>query len=191
MNIRETVFNLQKIFDEMAVTFNAFQSETKLHCLPGCGKCCLYPDIESTVLESLPTALKIYREGKLDEWIEKLELAGSRCVLWEGNPETGAGKCTSYETRPSVCRMFGASGTFDKNHKVSMSVCREIRNHIPEKVEEVSLVRTIENTPMIPHWYTRMQSLGSPEILVRRPINQALLEALQLVGFYHQYQDDC
>jgi hypothetical protein len=58
-------------------------------------------------------------------------------------------------------------------------------------VEEVSLERTIENTPMIPHWYTRMQSLGSPEILVPRPINQALLEALQLVGFYHQYQDDC
>lgn len=191
MNIRETVFNLQKVFDEMAGTFDRFQNETELHCLPGCGKCCLTPDIESTVLESLPTALKIYREGKLDEWIEKLEKAGSRCSLWVGNEATGAGKCTSYETRPSVCRMFGAAGTFDKNHKVSLSVCRPIRNHIPDLVQKVSVGRTMENTPMIPHWYTQIQSLGSPEIMVPRPINKAILEALQLVGFTYQYQDDC
>jgi Fe-S-cluster containining protein len=191
MNIRETVFNLQKVFDEMTDAFSAFQSETKLFCPPGCGKCCIHPDIESTVLESLPTALKIYREGKLDQWMEKLENSGSRCVHWEGNFETGMGKCTSYETRPSVCRMFGVSGTFDKNHRVTLSVCRELRKQFPEGVKSVSAESTTENTPMIPHWYARIQHLGSPEIMVRRPINQALLEALQLVGFHSQYHENC
>lgn len=191
MNIRETVFNLLKVYEEMALSFGQFQSENGLHCLPGCGKCCLYPEIESTVLECLPAAVKIYQDGKLDEWIQKLEQEPTRCAFWEGNSTTGVGKCLSYETRPTVCRVFGAFGTFDKNQKVTLKVCREIRNHIPETVQKSYEGRSSDNTPMIPHWYGRVQALGSPETLARRPINQALLEALQLVGFYHQYQEDC
>lgn len=189
MNIRETVFNLQKVFEEMEQNFNAFQTQTKLACLPGCAKCCTYPDIESTILESLPWALKVHGEGSLDQWIERLEGAGKRCVLFEGNPDTGKGRCSSYETRPSLCRMFGVSGVFDKNQQVSLSVCKEIKKKFPEIVDEAAIRRTSNNTPMMSHWYARIQSLGTPQILVRRPINEALLEALRLVGLYSQYQE--
>lgn len=188
MNIKETVFNLQKVFDEMGETFSVYQKDSGLKCISGCGQCCRFPDIESTVLESLPFALNAYREGKLDEWIDRLEVAEGPCLLWEGNSETGQGKCTSYNFRPSVCRVFGASGYFDKNHKVSLSICKFIKESSPETVEKALKNPSAENTPMIADWYARIQSLGSPELLQRLPINEALLGALQLVGFTAQYQ---
>lgn len=188
MNIIETVFKLQEILDEMGETFSGFQKESGLHCLPGCGKCCLFPDVESTLLECLPLALKIYREGKLEEWIERAEKSDAVCIAWEGNRETGAGKCTEYTVRPSICRLFGASGYFDKNHQVSLSVCKLIKETYPEVLKKVSEGRTSDNTPMISSWYTRIQSLNTGDLMARRPINEAILEALRLIGFYAQYQ---
>ena len=188
MNIKETVFNLQKVFAEMGETFSAFQTESGLQCLPGCGQCCRFPDIESTVLESLPFALKVYEEGRLDEWIEKLEKSDGLCILWEGDSATGKGRCTNYEYRPSVCRVFGASGYFDKSHEVALSVCKLIKDASPEMLERARSGRNAENTPIIANWYTKIQSLGTPELLQRYPINKAILEALKLVGFYAQYQ---
>jgi hypothetical protein len=134
-------------------------------------------------------ALRIHREGTLDQWIEKLESADHVCVMWEGDRATGAGKCTSYETRPSICRLFGASGYFDKNHNVSLSVCKLIKETHAETLKKVSEGRTAANTPMIAQWYTKIQSLGTPELLERRPMNQAILGALQLIGFYAQYRE--
>ncbi len=188
MNIKEMVHNLQKVLDEMGETFSNFQSESGLACLPGCGKCCLFPDVESTVFECLPMALKIHREGTLDEWITKLEKADHVCVMWEGNRETGAGKCTAYGVRPGICRLFGASGYYDKNHNVELSVCKLIKETYPEILKKVSEGRTEKNTPIISQWYSRIQSLSAPELLERRPMNEAILGALQLIGFYAQYQ---
>ena len=173
----------------MGETFSRFQNDSGLSCLSGCGKCCLFPDVESTVLECLPMALKIYRDGKLDEWISRAEKADFVCVAWDGNRESGAGKCTEYTVRPSICRLFGASGYFDKNHAVSLSVCKLIKDSYPEVLKKVSEGRTTENTPMISQWYTRIQSLSTGDLMERRPINEAILGALQLIGFHAQYQD--
>ncbi len=183
MNIKETVFNLQKVFDEMSEVFSSFQKDSGLNCLPGCGECCRFPDIESTVLESLPFALNAFREGTLDSWITHLETSPELCVLWKD------GKCTQYNFRPGVCRAFGASGYFDKNHAISLSVCKLIKEAHPEILKNALSERTQENTPMISQWYSKIQSLGTPELLERRPINESLLSALQLVGFYAQYQE--
>lgn len=188
MNIKETVFNLQKVFAEMSESFSDFQKQSGLHCLPGCGRCCYFPDIESTVLESLPLALKIYEDGSIDEWIARLEKSDSYCILWEGDPTTGKGRCVNYEYRPTVCRVFGVSGNFDKNHEVALSVCKIIKETMPEAVEKARLGRTPDNTPIVGNWFAKIQALGTPELLRRQPINKAILEALHLVGFYAQYQ---
>jgi hypothetical protein len=44
-----------------------------------CGKCCNNPEVEASVIEMLPLALRMYDEGKLEfwdkeSWVKKLEV---------------------------------------------------------------------------------------------------------------------
>jgi uncharacterized protein len=182
MNIREFSFNLQKVYNEMAETFSAYQKSTGLACLSGCGKCCMNPDIEASVLEMVPLALKIYDENNVDEWMERLERPErDYCLLFISYGE-GKGICSSYQERPSVCRMFGVAGTYDKYKRPALSVCKYIKEAYPVLAQPAS------DTPLIPLWFSKMSSLD-PELTKKKiPINDAIKEALQKVALYAQYQ---
>ncbi len=177
MNIREFAFNLQKTYEEMSETFSSYQTATKLTCLANCGQCCTNPEIEASPLEMIPFALKIYDEGKLDEWITKLENTNqSMCILLE------SGKCLSYKERPSLCRMFGAAGTYNKHKQVTLSICKLIKEEYPQ-----NLTPNI-SPPIMSVWMARLSALH-PELLQKTKINQAILNALQKIALYAQYQD--
>lgn len=188
MNIKDLSLNLQKTYEEMTLTFNEFQAKTKLSCLEGCGKCCTNPEIEASVLEMLPLALKVMEEGKLEEWLERAEgEANSSCMLFQGNKESGIGKCTDYNERPSLCRMFGAAGYYNKNHEVSLSICKIIRETHPHESEETLKILNKKDVPMLSEWATLARSLGEDSINVRMPINLAIKGALEKTALYAQY----
>ena len=176
------------ILKEMGEVFHHFQKETQLECLSGCGKCCLFPDIESTPLECLPLVYDFYSRGELDSLKARIESSTLTCAMWEGNTESGKGQCTAYEVRPSICRMFGVSGYFDKNRKVTLSVCKLIKENSPHQIWTSNQNRTADNTPMMAHWYTRIQTLGNADDLRRLPINDAIFEAIKIVELYSQYE---
>lgn len=183
MNIREFAFNLQKVYAEMSATFSAYQSSTGLHCLANCGRCCMNPDVEASVLEMIPFALKIYDLGQLDEWLEKLETNTQEyCLLFVPGESIGEGKCGSYLERPSVCRMFGVAGTFDKYQNITHSICKyikELNSTIPTGTPE---------TPLIPQWSAKLSGLD-PELTQKKlPMNLAIKGALEKIAFYTQYQ---
>jgi Fe-S-cluster containining protein len=177
MNIREFAFNLQKVYAEMSDTFSSYQSGTGLVCPPGCGKCCLNPEIEASVLEMIPFALKVYDEGKLEEWLEKLESRTDPvCILLE------LSKCSSYEERPSLCRMFGVAGVLNKRQEVTLSICKylkELNKNLPAPTEQ---------TPLLPHWSSKLSALDPELISKKLPINLAIKGALEKIAFYTQYQ---
>jgi len=167
----------------MGEAFSALQSTTGLNCLPGCGRCCMNPDIEASVMEMLPFALKMYDDGRLDEWLLKTESPGRNfCLLLEPHGDEGKGACLSYEERPSICRMFGVAGYFDKNHSPTLSVCKYIKeNHL-------DLPKAQASTPMLTHWSSKMASLHPELTKTKLPMNQAIREALNRVAFMAQYK---
>jgi len=57
----------------MGEEFSQFQKSSGLKCLEGCGRCCANPDIEASVLEMIPLALKIHDDGKTQEWLSIIE----------------------------------------------------------------------------------------------------------------------
>jgi Fe-S-cluster containining protein len=191
MNIREFAIELQNIYDDMGSSFANFQKNTGLNCLEGCGKCCTNPDIEASVLEMLPLAVRLNDENKLDEWLEKLENpAKDSCLMFESHNENGTkGMCGAYKERPSVCRMFGVAGYFDKHHEVTLSVCKLIREKYPELTQTRTAEATAENTPVLVNWSYRMSEIDPALIQDRMPLNQALKLALEKVALYAQYQD--
>jgi uncharacterized protein len=190
MNIRELSQELQKIYEDMAQTFSHYQNASGLHCLSGCGKCCTNPEIEATVLEMLPAALKIYDEQKMEEWLERLENPSSPyCLFYLPHNEDGSqGQCQSYKEGPSVCRMFAVAGYFDKQHEATLSVCKLIKEKYPDLTKLRSSEANLENTPMLASWSYQVTELNPTLSEEKMPINQALKRALEKVALYAQYQ---
>ena len=189
MNIKEFSYNLQKLYQEMSDSFSSYQSSTGWSCLPSCGKCCLNPEVDASILEMIPMAYSIYLEGKVDEWLEKLQTTKQQhCIIYEQGEKEGEGKCGRYKDRPSLCRMFGVSGHYNKQHEISLSVCKLIKEKY--NLFDKELKGRLQETPMMADWSMKLASIDPQLIQDKMPINKALLGALEKVAFTLQYQDD-
>ena len=171
-------FDLQKVYDEMSEAFGGFQTSSGLSCLSGCGNCCKNPEIEASPLEMIPWALKIYDSGQSDEWLSHLSSSKQDSCLLLVNE-----KCISYGERPSICRMFGVSGYFDKHHQKTLSICRYIR----EANESMAMNAQAEEAPVMASWSSKLSSLGSVEDSQKRPVNEAMKRALEKVSTHFYY----
>ena len=191
MNIREFCENLQNIYDEMWRTFSEYQKASGLNCLEGCGKCCNNPEVEASVMEMLPLALRMHDEGKLEYWIDRLESSEqAHCLMYQPHsPDGSLGQCGVYKERPSLCRMFGVSGYYNKHREVTLSVCKLIKDKYPELLAQREKEVSEEKTPMLITWSYRLAQLDPALIQDRLPINQAFKKALEKIALYAQYQE--
>ena len=190
MNIREFSQDLQKIYDQMWDAFSQYQAASGLNCLVGCGKCCNNPEVEASVLEMFPLALRILDENKLEEWLDKLEEpAQDHCLMYEPHsPDGSKGQCGVYKERPSLCRMFGVAGFYNKHQEVTLSVCKLIREKYPD-LTKIRESEVSDKTPMLITWSYRLAQIDPGLIQDRMPINQALKKALERIALYAQYQE--
>jgi uncharacterized protein len=190
MNIREFSQSLQNIYDDMGQTFSTFQKASGLNCLEGCGRCCKNPEVEASPLEMFPLALRLWDEGKLEFWLDKLENpAQDHCLMFNPDPtDANKGQCSVYNERPTVCRMFGVAGHFNKYREITLSVCKYIRETYPE-LTAIRESEAGEETPMLANWGYRLVQLDPELIQNRMPLNLALKNALERVALYAQYQE--
>lgn len=189
MNIKEFSHNLLNLYQEMSSTFSNFQNSSSWTCVNACGKCCQNPDVEATLYEMLPMAQKIFDDGLLEEWIEKLEMRDREiCMAFQPDLVEGQGKCLFYDERPGVCRMFGVAGYYNKKHEVTLSVCKVIREF--HNIKDIPSGLNPETTPIIADWAYRMSSLDQRLVQEKMPVNEALLKALYKIALYSQYQSE-
>ena len=190
MNIREFSQDLQKIYDQMWDAFSQYQAASGLNCLVGCGKCCNNPEVEASVLEMFPLALRILDENKLEEWLDKLDNSSQdHCLMYEPHsPDGSKGQCGVYKERPSLCRMFGVAGFYNKHQEVTLSVCKLIREKYPD-LTKIRESEVSDKTPMLITWSYRLAQIDPGLIQDRMPINQALKKALERIALYAQYQE--
>jgi Fe-S-cluster containining protein len=132
--LRELSRRVEAVYGEIATTFSAYQQQRGLNCRSGCGECCLQPTIEATELEMLPLALHLFDQGKAEQTLTQLEelTEPQGCFFYQKLSFDGKqGQCSVYQQRPSICRLFGASGYRDKQGKTSLSVCKVIKTDRP------------------------------------------------------------
>ena len=165
-------------------TFSSYQAKSNLPCLEGCGRCCLNPEVDASTLEMFPIALKIFDDGKLDEWLDKTESPlQDHCLFYVQENET-KGRCGIYNERPALCRMFGVAGYLTKEREVTLSICKYISEKYPERVP----LTKASDAPVFANWTSRVSTLGTPDLNLRFPINIALKKALHKIALYAQYQ---
>ncbi len=158
----------------------AFTTSAKMQCVSGCGKCCLYPEIETTVLECLPAAFAAIRTRRTEEMIADLSQSESKCPWFKSGPALGQGSCTGYEARPLICRMFGQSATLDKSGTARLVTCSILKERQGVNAKDAPQMETFSRQL----WSLHPQ-LGKEFF----PIRIAMQRAVELVQQSQYYQD--
>ena len=211
--LRELSSQVMDVYQSLSQEFSAYQSSQSLNCVEKCGACCNKPDIEVSPLEMLPYALHLFDTGQAEQVFDELQsYSGFACKQYQRLSLDGTeGYCGIYEYRPGICRMFGAAGYKTKSGEATLSVCKPIKQAVPEKYAAAliaiqpawgqshdsdpmsTMSISSSKPPMIAEGRQRLAQLDYELGDKLMPINDALryiLEKILTLRFYSQNIDD-
>jgi len=174
-----------RVYQEIDQKTARLQFAFGLRCPSLCGVCCDNPEVEATVLETLPLAEEIYQRKEEETVLFALEERRShgdfKCLLYQANPGfPGTGRCSYYEFRPLLCRLFGFAFRRNKFGNLELSTCKVIKERTPEAVHRAEIgISEGEDVPVYQESFMRIASMDSGIGYRRLPINLALKEALE------------
>ena len=216
--LRELSSQVMDVYHSLSQEFSAYQSSQSLNCVEKCGACCNKPDIEVSPLEMLPFALHLFDTGQAEQVFDELQsYSGFACKQYQRLSLDGIeGYCGIYEYRPGLCRMFGAAGYKTKSGEATLSVCKTIKQAVPDKyaaalitiqpqradafkqplTEDIAANSAIQSTaikpPMLAEGRQRIAQIDYELGDKLMPINDALcfmLEKILTLSFYAQSID--
>jgi Fe-S-cluster containining protein len=176
------VLEVYRGIDE-AVT--AYKSQSGLACPEGCGHCCNSEKVEATVLECIPLAFELFRTLQAELLLKRLERDHEErgCVLYRQDyTAAGLWGCSQYKHRSVVCRLFGFAGNRDRSGIPQLAKCQIMKEHEPVALVQESDDAVAAAMPLFSDAGMRITALHPGLGSQRKPINEALLEALQKVG---------
>jgi uncharacterized protein len=184
---------VNNLFAEIDLQTQAFQAATGLSCPPGCGQCCDNEHIEVTVLDCLPLAIDLFQTGKSEFWLAQFtEPPRNSCLFYQPDPhEFGNGQCLQYAGRPLLCRTFGFGTVRNKVGRPELAVCSVHRATQGETVARSQ--QAIASGLPAPNFADLAMQLESIDPAIGRqryPINQAMRQALERVGFRQQWVEE-
>ncbi|BFT31575.1 hypothetical protein D210916BOD24_27510 [Alteromonas sp. D210916BOD_24] len=198
--LRELSHQVMDVYQTLSLEFSTFQKSQSLNCISQCGACCNKADIEVSPLEMLPFALHLFETGLGEQMLEELEMYnGFACKQYQRLSLDGnEGYCGIYDYRPGICRMFGAAGYTTKTGEATLSVCKPIKQALPEKYAQSLISIQKQNTqairpPMIAQGRQKLAQLDYELGKRLMPINDALrfvLEKVLTLSYYSSSVDD-
>lgn len=190
MNIEQLVHDVEEVFLALDEEIAVFKTRTSLSCKSGCGKCCLKHDIEATVLEFIPFAYHLYKQGKAIEWLENPSLSNALCSILDSNLP-GVGHCTSYNHRGMICRLFGFSAKLNKYGSKELITCQVIKTEQPEAfLTAYAETMAGSPTPLMRDYYMKMYGVDWELSQKFYPINTAIRKAIETVLHYYAYREE-
>ena len=182
---QDNVLRIMELLDQASAKASAFVEASGLNCARGCGKCCSKPNIETTVLELMPLAIALWDQGIAEEALARLMNAEHTCIFYKPDPViSGNGRCSVYNYRPGVCRLFGSSTRKDKYNHPTLVTCRVIKENLPKECAQAEehIKQGLSAPSMSDHAFEvyRIDPHLGKELM---PINQAAHIALERVGW--------
>ncbi|OHD74519.1 MAG: hypothetical protein A2V99_08515 [Spirochaetes bacterium RBG_16_67_19] len=179
---------MRALYRRLDRRITSFRRVSGLGCPPGCGECCLSPEVEATVLEMLPLALDLRRRGLVEPTLARLGPGGEPprpCLFYSPAP-LGAfgGHCSVYPWRPLLCRLFGFAAVAGPEGRPELAVCGRMRAALPDRTRAAAaaVLAGRLRAPLMRDWslaaYRLDPALGANPL----PINSALKQALERVG---------
>jgi uncharacterized protein len=191
MTLEEKVQAVEGVFSLLDQGISRFQKESGLHCKIGCGKCCFKPEIEATILEFLPFALQLNKQGDAGAWLERLEASTSAICAILDPGQQGVGLCSEYAHRGLICRLFGFSARTNKYAKKELVTCEIIKEE--QKSEYEAAVLAVEeerqSIPVMHSYYLQLHSIDFELARDFYPVNVAIRKAIETVLSYYAYRN--
>lgn len=184
----QKVAAVERVYKVLDTEIAAFQKESGLHCISGCGECCKKPDIEATPLEFLPLALYLLDEGKAEQALQELsEKEDALCYLFRPSITNFGGLCVDYPYRGLICRLFGYAARRNKEGQKELVTCKIIKECQSADYENavVGLKKGMK-VPVFSEYYSRLSNID-PELMHFYPINEAIKKAIQIVLHHYSY----
>jgi hypothetical protein len=192
MAIEQKVRLVEELFIKLENEITVFKSETSLHCLTGCGRCCSKPDIDASPLEFLPWAFHLFLNGKAEETL--LELNNSfvaTCHIYRPLAliEEYNGSCSNYIYRGLICRLFGYAASRDKYGQLRLATCKIIKENQLENFNnaEEAISKGLY-IPIFTDYYMQLSQIDYGLATTVLPINDALKRAIEEVLQYYAYR---
>jgi Fe-S-cluster containining protein len=192
MAIEHKVLQVEVLFDRLDKEITAFKTETSLHCLSGCGKCCSKPDIDASPLEFLPWALHLFLNGQAEEILTELNNSTlSTCHIYRPLAllEEYNGSCSNYRYRGLMCRLFGYAATRDKYGELRLAICKIIKENQLENYNNTEeAINKGLYVPIFTDYYMQLAQIDYRIGTTLLPINDALKMAIEEVLQYYAYR---
>lgn len=191
-NLMSLVRRVTDLFEEADSACASFQKKTSLECIPMCGQCCAWPYIESTVLELLPMAVRIWKNGGAEYWLRKIELFGQpgKCLFHEvDSKDPDNGRCSFYAWRPLRCRLYAFSADVDKGGNKVFIACPRIEKNDPRGVSDArDIISRGGDVPLMPVFFGKLAAIDPESGQKAVPIHEAMKTAIEKVGFFYSYR---
>lgn len=182
--------SLAMLYDKADAAVSQFAMASSVSCPHACGSCCegFVPDILPLEAAYIAAWLVVNDPGRAyavasEGLSPRIAVDGRQgCPLYaDGTPY----HCTVYEARPLICRMFGFSGTRDKQGETTFSVCRHgASEKVPRKASGSALATAFGILPPV------MADFGADLISIdpdssgrRAPLPEILPEVIGRVLF--------
>ena len=192
MSIENRVKLVEDLYQNLALEITEFQTNTKLSCVVGCGKCCSTPEIDASPLEFLPWAFDVFLKGEALHTLKQLNnTTSSNCHLYlpKSLEEYSKGQCSNYKYRGLICRLFGYGATTDKYGKLRIASCSIIKDGQKENFEKsTEAINNGLSIPIFTEYYMQLSQIDFKLGNVFVPINKALKLALEEVLQYYAYR---
>ncbi len=190
-DLKETAQKVKKALGNLKDVSTAFSSQTGIGCKTGCGACCAKANgVWATPAEMLPMAFQMFDEGTSSAALKSILDSGQhgQCMAYETSDPSGQlGRCRRYEVRPSVCILFGSGLRPTKNGGYEFIGCSWQRQIFASEIGHVE--HDASGDSHEPRMLTaNIRSISpDPKLALEAPVNVALLEALELIEFHHQF----
>jgi hypothetical protein len=192
MTIESKVKLVEQLFEKLKIEIDHLQSESNLHCISGCGKCCTTPNIDASPLEFLPWAFHLFLNGKAEDTLRDLNhKTNSNCHLYRPLTivDSNNGSCLNYIYRGLICRLFGYAASRDKYGKLRLITCKIIKeNQQDNYLNTTEAISKGLYIPVFSNYYMNLFQIDNTIGNLMLPINQALKRAIEEVLNYYAYR---
>lgn len=181
------IAQIKDLFSEVDKKVEELKSLTGACCPDMCGICCSGTKVESTAIEMMPLAQEIWRKNEAEMWLNKINNAENpgACVFFKADPMvSGNGRCSVYELRPLICRLFGFFTIKDKNGKYVYGSCKIMKEKFPENYQKAAkMVQEGQYPSNVTDYTIRIISMGTGLNKKMFPINIAAKMSIENIGF--------